>query len=252
MAEHKLRPSKNRGPGPMNREQAGSIRNTLSQKETELEKKKVQKNLAEEAGLGLRNITGELLGTGGIKGGFLDGRNRFTPKGRPYGPLATETMNKVYTPNHFHQCENMVRRILPKYRTGNAYTIGTNFCPKPFNTRQSAAHGLMDELRMPNNPGRAQRLATHGTTMITVFTAELMGQYNEHWLAQQAAASAAAGGGAAGAAAAAAIPAPAPPSDDEVKAAIHLSLLYGFAGNRNQAPGAPLRGVTKTRNVQGL
>lgn len=252
MAEHKLRPSKNRGPGAMTREEAGLVRNTLSQKETDLEKKKVQKTLAEDAGVGLRNITRELIGTGGIKGAFLEGRHRFTPKHRPFGTLATETMNKVFTPPLFHSSEGMVRQILPKYQVGPHFTVGMNFSPKPFNTRQSAAYGLMDQFRMPNNPGRAQRLSTHGTHMITVFTAELMGQYNEQWLAQQAAASAAAGGGAAGAAAAAAIPAPAPPTDDEVKAAIHLSLLYGFAGNRNQAPGAPLRGVTKTRNVQGL
>lgn len=250
MSEHKIKRSRTRGPGALNQEEAGTLRNALSQVKTSNNKRKFEVTLAVDAGVGLRNVSQELAGSGGIKGGFLDARHKFSPKGRPYGPLGQATLNKVYTPNGAATSETMCRTLMPKYNVGPGHTVGMNCCPKVYNTKQTVALGLMEEFRAPLNPQRAQRLADHGVSTLLVFEAELSQQNNESWLAQQAAASAAAGGGAAGAAAAAAIPPPAPPTIDEIKAALQLSVLYAW-DNRNQAPGAR-RGVTKTRNVQGL
>lgn len=193
-------PSMNRGPGAVDREEAKTLRQEISQHETTSKKRKVQLAGAVDSGNSLALSAQLVGGTGAVVGGYLIGRNRYSKKGRTIGPNTQVSLDSVFGAGKGVVCEAIAKQAMPKYNVGPGFAVGTNNSPG-MEPRKAVKIGFKSQLRGPIDPARGRRLATHAVNMINFFEAELQNE----------------------------TPAGPPPTRDEVMAAMQLALLDGWA-----------------------
>lgn len=225
MADHQPIRSCVRGPGDIVGDDAAKIRNSLSNTQTSCKKRKIQVEAAENCGIGLVNVAQVVGGSGLVKAGLVDSRHKLGVKGKPLGPNVRRKVDKIFRAEAADG-EVLCQRVMTKYQVGPNSPEGTNLSPRQYTSKQCAVLGFKRALTFDMEPARAIRLADYGVNMVNMVTLELQNQINADWVA-----------------AGSPLPAPGPPTEDNIKAAIQMSLILAFE-NANRPQNLRV-GVTK-------
>ena len=220
MVRSEVTPSRNRGPGPIDDEEAGIVRNTLSNTQTSNKKFKVELSACEQLSFSHCEVTLHVGGPGILLAGYGGARTRYAPKKVEMSLEKNATLGRALGPARLQACEDFFLLNQPDYAVAPVNNKPNKNCTKSiFTPKQWAAKGLKSQLRGNLELSRGTRLADHGVSMINMFEQELKNQYMEEWVAA----------GSVG-------PAPRDPTDNEIQAAIQLAILFGW-DNRNKAVG---------------
>ena len=220
MPRTEVKSSRNRGPGPIDEEEAGVLRNTLSNTQTSNKKFKVELTACERLSIAHCEATLQVGGPGLLLAGFGVARTGFAPKRMEISLEKTATLGRALGPARLQGCEAFFLRNQPDYAVRPVNNKPNKNCTKAiFTPKQWAAKGLKSQLRGNLEVSRGTRMADLGVFIINMFEQELKNQYMEEWVAA----------GSVG-------PAPRDPTHNEVQAAVQLAILFGW-NNKNKAPG---------------
>jgi len=209
--------SMNRGPGALDNEAAGLLRNKVSQHETTSKKRKITCTFME--GAAKRQCSGAgIIGGKGLEGSFyLATRHLAGKAGRPIPLLKQISLDRVHTPVKAQEFEVMTRQHIPKFNVDPNHPVNT-YHSGPFPLPKCLKLGLKQEICAEIEPARAACLANLGVDTLNTVIAEL--QAND--------------------------PHGPPPTEDEFKAVMQLMFVEAMA-NRF-LPNATRTPITKAYN----
>ena len=212
-----MTPSRNRGEGYLTPKRTRSLRNKLSNTQTSSKKKKVETEMAEELGKGLTDVATLIGGPGLVKGAYCSKRHLMAPKGALVSIEKRTSISKsLKGENKMNAAENFFLRNQPEYLPVPKEQQNVNCSTNRFSTEEWVLKGFKGQFRGNVEYTRGMRMSDHGVNMLKTFEQELRNQAMEDWV----------NAGSVG-------PAPQPPTDNEIKAAVQLSLYHAW-NNRNR------------------
>lgn len=215
--QSEVSPSRNRGEGYLTPKRTRTLRNKLSNTQTSSKKKKVENEMAEELGKSLTNVACLIGGPGLGKAAYCSKRHIMAPKGALVSIEKRTSISKCVDGDHVMDAsEAFFLRNQPEYIPVPKHQQNVNCSAYRFSEEEWVLKGFKGDFRGNVEFTRGKRMSDYGVNMLNIIEQELRNQYNEDWVAA----------GSVG-------PAPQPPTDGEIKAAVQLSIFHAW-NNRNK------------------
>lgn len=160
-------PSYNRGPGGMDAEEAGIVRNQVSNLQTSIKKRQVKEVIAVSVANKQNKMMKLVCGNGLSNAGYVHTRNIYTPKGCPFGPKGDQIRKAIYEKEEVDAKEAFAVEVAPKFKVAtSAKDQGKNNSPAVEMDKCILA-GFKGELQnMCILPNRAQNMALRGVKFV--------------------------------------------------------------------------------------
>ena len=158
--------SRNRGPGALDEEKAGRIRNSLSQAETNSEKRFKKCNIATSSKLVSTFQLKALGGEGAVMGDYMGGRSYYSYKGTAMPDHAGKQVSSMYGPDYevkYEQKALQQDRLSKFAPTADITKKGTNQSP-PVDPTWALVNGFKQTLTNPILPHYGSLMADAAVT----------------------------------------------------------------------------------------
>ena len=149
-------PVRNRGPGQMTNEEAGTARQKISQLTVVNKKRKVAVITATNQAKQAIEIGKVLAGDAATTGTYVSARHDLSPKGLPIHGDIMPTVQAIYNGSQ-PACEAAAKVAMPKYNIGGAYPSGVNLSPATLNPTQALRFALKDQMAGQIDNDRGQK-----------------------------------------------------------------------------------------------